>query len=130
MRERFHAEDPRSWMLRFHTQTCGCTLTAQQPENNIVRVTLQALAAVLGGTQSLHTNALDEALGQRVDQAFIGSCTNSRLEDLQMAARILRGKRVHPPGERESAERKRRLSKKGQFEGGDAVQVKKLLSGR
>jgi len=62
MRERFHAQDPRSCMLRFHTQTCGCTLTAQQPENNIVRVTLQALAAVLGGTQSLHTNALDEAL--------------------------------------------------------------------
>jgi methylmalonyl-CoA mutase N-terminal domain/subunit len=62
MRERFQAQDPRSWMLRFHTQTCGCTLTAQQPENNIVRVTLQALAAVLGGTQSLHTNALDEAL--------------------------------------------------------------------
>jgi methylmalonyl-CoA mutase N-terminal domain/subunit len=62
MRERFHAQDTRSCMLRFHTQTCGCTLTAQQPENNIVRVTLQALAAVLGGTQSLHTNALDEAL--------------------------------------------------------------------
>jgi len=62
MRHRFHANDPRSWMLRFHTQTCGCTLTAQQPENNVVRVTLQALAAVLGGTQSLHTNALDEAL--------------------------------------------------------------------
>ena len=62
MRERFQAKDPRSCMLRFHTQTCGCTLTAQQPENNIVRVTLQALAAVLGGTQSLHTNALDEAL--------------------------------------------------------------------
>lgn len=62
MRERFHAKDPRSCMLRFHTQTCGCTLTAQQPENNVVRVTLQALAAVLGGTQSLHTNALDEAL--------------------------------------------------------------------
>ncbi len=62
MRERFGAHDPRSWMLRFHTQTCGCTLTAQQPENNVVRVTLQALAAVLGGTQSLHTNALDEAL--------------------------------------------------------------------
>jgi methylmalonyl-CoA mutase N-terminal domain/subunit len=62
MRERFQARAPRSWMLRFHTQTCGCTLTAQQPENNIVRVTLQALAAVLGGTQSLHTNALDEAL--------------------------------------------------------------------
>jgi methylmalonyl-CoA mutase N-terminal domain/subunit len=62
MRERFQAKSPRSCMLRFHTQTCGCTLTAQQPENNIVRVTLQALAAVLGGTQSLHTNALDEAL--------------------------------------------------------------------
>jgi methylmalonyl-CoA mutase N-terminal domain/subunit len=62
MRERFQAKDPHSCMLRFHTQTCGCTLTAQQPENNIVRVTLQALAAVLGGTQSLHTNALDEAL--------------------------------------------------------------------
>jgi methylmalonyl-CoA mutase, N-terminal domain len=62
MRERFQAKDPRSCLLRFHSQTCGCTLTAQQPENNIVRVTLQALAAVLGGTQSLHTNALDEAL--------------------------------------------------------------------
>jgi methylmalonyl-CoA mutase N-terminal domain/subunit len=62
MRERFQAKDPRSCSLRFHTQTCGCTLTAQQPENNVVRVTLQALAAVLGGTQSLHTNALDEAL--------------------------------------------------------------------
>jgi methylmalonyl-CoA mutase N-terminal domain/subunit len=62
MRERFQARDPRSCILRFHTQTCGCTLTAQQPENNIVRVTMQALAAVLGGTQSLHTNALDEAL--------------------------------------------------------------------
>ncbi len=62
MRERFGAKNPRSWALRFHTQTAGCTLTAQQPENNIVRVTLQALAAILGGTQSLHTNALDEAL--------------------------------------------------------------------
>jgi len=62
MRERFGAEDPRSWMLRFHTQTAGCTLTAQQPENNVIRVTLQALAAVLGGTQSLHTNSRDEAL--------------------------------------------------------------------
>jgi methylmalonyl-CoA mutase N-terminal domain/subunit len=62
MRERFQAQDPRSWMLRFHTQTAGSTLTAQQPENNIVRVTLQALAAVLGGTQSLHTNSMDEAL--------------------------------------------------------------------
>ena len=62
MRERYGARNPRSWMLRFHTQTAGCSLTAQQPEVNVVRVTLQALAAVLGGTQSLHTNALDEAL--------------------------------------------------------------------
>jgi len=62
MKERFGAKDPRSMMLRFHTQTAGCTLTAQQPDNNIMRVTIQALAAVLGGTQSLHTNSRDEAL--------------------------------------------------------------------
>ena len=62
MKERFGAQDARSQMLRFHTQTAGSTLTAQQPENNIVRVTLQALAAILGGTQSLHTNSMDEAL--------------------------------------------------------------------
>ncbi len=62
MRERFKARDPRSWMFRFHTQTAGSMLTAQQPDVNIVRVTVQALAAVLGGTQSLHTNARDEAL--------------------------------------------------------------------
>jgi methylmalonyl-CoA mutase N-terminal domain/subunit len=62
MRERFHARDPRSLMLRFHAQTAGSTLTAQQPEVNVVRTTIQALAAVLGGTQSLHTNAMDEAL--------------------------------------------------------------------
>lgn len=62
MRERFDARDPRSWRLRFHTQTAGSMLTAQQPENNVVRVALQALAAVLGGTQSLHTNSRDEAL--------------------------------------------------------------------
>ncbi len=62
MRERFHAKDPRSWQLRFHTQTAGVSLTAQQPYNNVVRTALQALAAVLGGTQSLHTNSLDEAL--------------------------------------------------------------------
>lgn len=62
MKERFKAKDPRSWMLRFHTQTAGSTLTAQQPENNIVRVAIQTLAAVLGGTQSLHTNSKDEAL--------------------------------------------------------------------
>src|SRR6266850_4639093 len=60
MRERFHARDPKSMMLRFHTQTAGSTLTAQQPEVNVVRTTIQALAAVLGGTQSLHTNAMDE----------------------------------------------------------------------
>jgi len=62
MRDRFGAKDPRSWMLRFHAQTAGSMLTAQQPENNVVRVTLQALAAVLGGCQSLHTNSMDEAL--------------------------------------------------------------------
>ena len=61
MRERFQAENPRSWMLRFHTQTSGVALTAQQPHNNIIRVTMQALAAALGGTQSLHTNSFDEA---------------------------------------------------------------------
>ncbi len=61
MRERFGAKNPRSWALRFHTQTAGCSLTAQQPYNNVVRTTIQALAAVLGGTQSLHTNSLDEA---------------------------------------------------------------------
>ena len=62
MKERFGAKDPRSWRMRFHTQTAGCSLTAQQPENNIVRTAIQALAAVLGGTQSLHTNSMDEAL--------------------------------------------------------------------
>jgi len=69
MRERFGAQDPRSWMLRFHTQTAGSALTAQQPENNVVRVTLQALAAILGGTQSLHTNSRDEALGLPTEEA-------------------------------------------------------------
>jgi len=63
MRDRFGAKDPKSWMLRFHTQTAGSSLTAQQPEVNIVRTTLEALSAVLGGTQSLHTNSWDEALG-------------------------------------------------------------------
>ena len=62
MRDRFKAKNPRSWWMRFHTQTAGCSLTAQQPYNNIVRTTTEALAAVLGGTQSLHTNALDETL--------------------------------------------------------------------
>jgi methylmalonyl-CoA mutase N-terminal domain/subunit len=69
MKDRFQAKDDKSWRLRFHTQTAGSTLTAQQPENNIVRVTLQALAAVLGGTQSLHTNSMDEALGLPTEKA-------------------------------------------------------------
>ncbi|PMB74934.1 methylmalonyl-CoA mutase [Candidatus Bathyarchaeota archaeon] len=69
MRERFNAKNPSSWMLRFHTQTSGVTLTAQQPYNNIVRVALQALAAVLGGTQSLHTNSFDEAYALPSEQA-------------------------------------------------------------
>jgi methylmalonyl-CoA mutase N-terminal domain/subunit len=69
MRETFGAKNPRSWMLRFHTQTAGSTLTAQQPENNIVRTALQALAAVLGGTQSLHTNGYDEALALPTEEA-------------------------------------------------------------
>jgi methylmalonyl-CoA mutase N-terminal domain/subunit len=69
MRERFAAQNPKSWMLKFHTQTGGSTLTAQQPANNIVRVTLQALAAVLGGTQSLHTNSMDEALALPTQEA-------------------------------------------------------------
>jgi methylmalonyl-CoA mutase, N-terminal domain len=69
MREHFQAKNPRSWKLRFHTQTAGSTLTAQQPENNIVRTAIQALAAVLGGTQSLHTNSYDEALALPTEQA-------------------------------------------------------------
>ena len=69
MKERFNAKNPRSMMLRFHVQTAGCTLTAQQPENNIIRVTLQALAAVLGGCQSLHTNSYDEALSLPTEKA-------------------------------------------------------------
>ena len=69
MRDRFAAKNPKSMMLRFHTQTAGSTLTAQQPENNVVRVTLQALAAVMGGTQSLHTNSMDEALWLPTEKA-------------------------------------------------------------
>ncbi|HXT86707.1 MAG TPA: methylmalonyl-CoA mutase family protein [Verrucomicrobiae bacterium] len=71
MRERFHARDARSMLLRFHAQTGGSTLTAQQPENNLVRVALQALAAVLGGCQSLHTNSLDEALALPTEQSAL-----------------------------------------------------------
>lgn len=69
MRERFDAKDPRSWLLRTHAQTAGCSLTAQQPRNNVIRVAIQALAAVLGGTQSLHTNAMDEALALPTEEA-------------------------------------------------------------
>ncbi|MBI4416704.1 MAG: methylmalonyl-CoA mutase, partial [Euryarchaeota archaeon] len=69
MRERFRAKDPRSWALRFHAQTAGVALAAQQPHNNVVRVTLQALAAALGGAQSLHTNSMDEALGLPSEKA-------------------------------------------------------------
>jgi methylmalonyl-CoA mutase N-terminal domain/subunit len=69
MRERLGAQDPRSWLCRFHTQTAGCSLTAQQPYNNVVRTTVQALAAVMGGTQSLHTNSLDEAWALPTEEA-------------------------------------------------------------
>jgi methylmalonyl-CoA mutase N-terminal domain/subunit len=69
MRERFMAKNPRSWMLRFHTQTAGCSLTAQQPYNNVVRTAYEALAAVLGGTQSLHTNSLDETYAIPTEEA-------------------------------------------------------------
>lgn len=69
MREKYRAKNPESWRLRFHTQTAGCSLTAQQPENNIIRTTIEALAAVLGGTQSLHTNSMDEALALPTEHA-------------------------------------------------------------
>jgi len=69
MREKYGAKDPRSWLCRFHTQTAGCTLTAQQPENNIVRTAFQGLSAVLGGTQSLHTNSMDETLALPSEKA-------------------------------------------------------------
>ena len=62
MKEKYGAKNPKSWLCRFHTQTAGCSLTAQQPENNIIRTAYEALAAVLGGTQSLHTNSMDEVL--------------------------------------------------------------------
>jgi methylmalonyl-CoA mutase N-terminal domain/subunit len=69
MRERYGAKDPRSWLMRFHTQTAGCSLTAQQPQNNVIRTTVEALAGVLGGTQSLHTNSLDEVLALPTEKA-------------------------------------------------------------
>jgi methylmalonyl-CoA mutase N-terminal domain/subunit len=71
MRDEIGAKDPRSWAMRFHTQTAGSTLTAQQPLNNVVRTTIQAMAAVLGGTQSLHTNSFDEALGLPTDESAL-----------------------------------------------------------
>jgi len=71
MKNKYKAKDTRSWLLRFHTQTAGCTLTAQQPENNIVRVAWQALAAILGGTQSLHTNSMDETLSLPTEKAAL-----------------------------------------------------------
>jgi methylmalonyl-CoA mutase N-terminal domain/subunit len=69
MRDKFQAQSPKSMMLRFHTQTAGSTLTAQQPDNNIIRVAIQTLAAVLGGTQSLHTNSRDEALALPTEES-------------------------------------------------------------
>lgn len=78
MREEFGAKDPKSWMLRFHTQTAGVQLTAQQPELNLVRVAVQGLAAVFGGTQSLHTNSFDEAIALPTDRARGSPCVRSR----------------------------------------------------
>ena len=78
MKERYGAKSPRSWLMRFHTQTAGVSLTAQQPENNIVRMAIQALAAVLGGTQSLHTNSMDEALALPSEKAVTWRCAPSR----------------------------------------------------
>jgi len=71
MKNKYGAKDPKSWLLRFHTQTAGCSLTAQQPENNIVRVAIQALSGVLGGTQSLHTNSMDETLALPSEKAVL-----------------------------------------------------------
>jgi methylmalonyl-CoA mutase N-terminal domain/subunit len=71
MKDRYKAKNPKSWLMRFHTQTAGCSLTAQQPENNIVRVALQGLSAVLGGTQSLHTNSMDETLALPSEKAAL-----------------------------------------------------------
>ena len=94
MTERFGAKDERSKMLRFHTQTGGSTLTAQQPENNIVRVTVQSLAAALGGTQSLHTNGFDEALGLPTDPG--GEDRAAHPADRRV--RVRRGRHGRPPG--------------------------------
>ena len=95
MRDRFRAKNPRSWMLRFHTQTAGSTLTAQQPENNIVRTALQAMAAVLGGTQSLHTNGYDEALALPTEEA-----ARIALRTQQIIASRIRRRQHHRPRRR------------------------------
>ncbi len=79
MRDRFGARNPRSWWLRFHTQTAGCSLTAQQPMNNVVRTAIQALAAVLGGTQSLHTNSMDEALALPSEDAVLAALRTQQI---------------------------------------------------
>jgi methylmalonyl-CoA mutase N-terminal domain/subunit len=79
MKEKYGAKNPGSWMLRFHTQTAGFSLTAQQPENNIVRTTIQALAAVLGGTQSLHTNSMDEAYALPTEKAVLISLRTQQI---------------------------------------------------
>ena len=84
MKERYGAKNPRSWMMRFHSQTAGVTLTAQQPMNNVVRVAYQALAAVLGGTQSLHTNSMDETLALPTEAGGAGRAAHAagpRLRD-------------------------------------------------
>ena len=87
MRDRFGAKDPRSLMLRFHAQTAGSSLTAQQPENNLVRVALQSLAAVLGGCQSLHSNGLDEALALPTERSRFSPCARSRSSRRKPASR-------------------------------------------
>ena len=87
MRDRFGATNPRAQQLRFHTQTAGSTLTAQQPDNNIVRVAIQALAAVLGGTQSLHCNGRDEALALPTEECGARSrCARSRSSPARAAS--------------------------------------------
>ena len=77
LRETYGAKDPRSWLMRFHTQTAGVSLTAQQPLNNIARTAIEALAGVLGGTQSLHTNSYDEALALPTEDAVRGGAANA-----------------------------------------------------
>ncbi len=86
MRERFNAQNPKSWSLKFHTQTAGCTLTAQQPENNIVRVAIQTLAAVLGGTQSLHTNSKDEALALPTESSVMVALRTQQIVGFESGA--------------------------------------------